>query len=604
MSARRFGVLMLLLVGVVPLAVAGAVMIRRAADTALEGVRVGNARVAARAATRLGAYVDTQLELVRTIAASLAPAVGASPEQAERILKNYRIAFPHLRELDVVGVRCREIATSRLDGVIRERCGEPAVDEALRGAIHLSEVRLTDDFAPVMTVGLPLEIAGERFGAAVAQIDLVGIWDAVNEIHVGESGCARLVTREGVLIAHGDPEGRRDVFLRRKDPYADLIRAAGGDGARYRDHQGRAVIAVAATVPRVDWTVIVEQPESEAFAAARAMRRELLLTVLVAGAFALVFGFAAGRGPVRALEAMRRHVREVGHGNLDARVALPRLAELRSLAQALNDMAGELKRLEEEIRAKERLATFACVAASLAHDLRAPIHALRHAFALLVERGDDGGYDESASKVVLAAGKVHMPKLDRYVSDLHRLAGEGEVPIELTAVDPRALAERVIAIVATDPRWGVVEFDVAGGAARIWADESLIERAIGNLVANGADACATRKPPGGRVTVRLHDEERDAALVVEVVDTGTGIAPHVLQDVLTHEFKSTKRQGGVGLGLWVARYIATVHDGALTADSAPGVGSTFRLHLPRRADAGVSAADSQPSNNQPERGQP
>src|SRR5688572_30919136 len=100
MKVAHFGILLLALVGALPLSVSGVTTIRRAEQTALEEVKRGNSRVAARAASRLSSYVDEEIKLLRTIGTSFTPAVHSSASQRERIIKNYRISFPELRELD------------------------------------------------------------------------------------------------------------------------------------------------------------------------------------------------------------------------------------------------------------------------------------------------------------------------------------------------------------------------------------------------------------------------------------------------------------------------------------------------------------------------
>src|SRR5262249_19850718 len=184
----------------------------------------------------------------RALGAPVAKSVKLSPEQLARILKNYRILFPKLRSLDLVGLDCTEIASSRIDTALKERCkAEPAVATAVNGKVFLGEIKLSDDFAPVMTIAVPVEVAGEPLGAIVADIDMVAIRETLNSIRVGQTGYARLVSRDGTLIGHGDPEERRHVLLREKDAHADAIRNANPDlGARYQDSQGRDVIALSA----------------------------------------------------------------------------------------------------------------------------------------------------------------------------------------------------------------------------------------------------------------------------------------------------------------------------------------------------------------------
>ena len=65
-------------------------------------------------------------------------------------------------------------------------------------------------------------------------------------------------------------------------------------------------------------------------------------------------------------------------------------------------------------------------------------------------------------------------------------------------------------------------------------------------------------------------------------DTGPGIPPERLAEILVGDFKSDKRHSGVGLGLGVARHVAAAHGGTLTAESVVGQGSVFRLRLARK----------------------
>lgn len=596
MKLRNFGALVLAVVGVVPLTAAMVAGVRRSASTALNEVQTGNQRVAERASETLRLYVRSQVELIRTLGNSLSSSMHLSPEQKKRILKNYLISFPHIRTLEVVAASgCQEVATARLDTALKSRCGERAIDEALSGKVYLSDVKLTEDFAPMMTFGVPLEMAGDTIGAAVAQVDMVAIWDTVKDIRVGQTGFARLVTADGTLIAHGDPEESRRVFLRQKDAFAAQIRGAAHAGIRYHDSQGREVIALAANVKDVDWTVIVEQPVAEAFLGATQMRHDLYIVFVVALALALAAGTFVGQPLIRWIEAMRAHVTEVGRGNMESRVrVVPRVSEMKQLAASLNQMTDELLRLQNEIKSKERLSTFARVAAGLAHDLQTPIESVRGACDLVLQRPDE----EAARDLLRSAAESHLPKLHRYVRDLRRLAHDGSVPLELTSVDPRALADRVARDAATSPKWQGVDFTAEGHASRIWVDESLVVRAVSNLAGNAADACVMRRPAIGKVTIRVFDDPDGGALNIDVADTGVGMPPDRLAELMIHDFRSTKRNSGVGLGLGVARHVATSHGGVITATSKEGEGSVFRLKIPRQAMAGVSAGEAAAAGRQ------
>jgi signal transduction histidine kinase len=589
MRVRYFGILLLIGIGVLPIVSAGLWIVRRAEQTALEEVRNGNSGVAKEAAAHIGTFIENQYVLLRALGAPLSHSAGLGRHQLNRILKNYRILFPTLRSLDLVGLdaECTELATSRLEGEIRKRCDDPAVTTAAKSGVYRGDIALTSDFAPVMTIAIRVEVAGEPLGVAVADVDMVGIWQTVKLVRVGQTGYARLLTVDGTLIAHGDPEERRRVFLREKDPNAALIRAAPAMlGARYTDDQNRDVIALAADVAKVGWTVVVEQPIAEAFGGASLMRQDLWRAVVLAAIFAITLGFLVGRKPISSLEDMRRHALEVAKGNLEARIQnIHWLAELKQLAVAMNDMAAALHKLQEEMKSQERLNTFARVAAGLAHDLQTPIESIRGACDLVLARPQD----EGAREMLQSAARSQLPRLHRYVRDLRRLAHDGKVPLELQSINPRALAERIARDAGASPKWLGVEFAADGQATNLWADESLIARAISNLVANAADACVQRRPPQGTVTVRVMDADDMDALIIEVEDTGVGIPREKLADLMVNDFRSTKRNSGVGLGLGVARHVASSHGGSITAESEEGKGSTFRVRIPRQAVAGVAA---------------
>jgi two-component system heavy metal sensor histidine kinase CusS len=293
---------------------------------------------------------------------------------------------------------------------------------------------------------------------------------------------------------------------------------------------------------------------------------------------ALVFcagaGYLIARQGLRPLADITATARRIRSTTLNERIddgGLP--AELRVLAATFNDM---LDRLEESF---ERLARFS---ADIAHELRTPVNNLRgEAEVALGKQRAPEEYRE-----VLGSCLEECGRLTRLIDNLLFLAraesGQaaptGEVldmGRELTGVRDffeAAAAEAGVTLVVQAPPGVVAELD-----------RTLLQRAVGNLVANGL----AHTPPGGTVTLTATPE--GDTVRVEVVDTGTGIAPEHLPHVFDRFYRAdpsrSSTSGNIGLGLALVKGIAVLHGGAVTISSTPGQGTRVSLVVPVAAGA-------------------
>lgn len=545
MRARTYGLLLLLVVGIGPIAVYGVVGVARSERTAVAEVREGNARLASSIAGRIEEYIDSERKVLSAIGAAVILA-----ENPQASLETYALPPSNYARLLMKRATGDELA-----------------------AISPSHT----PFAHMLTLREDVMVAGEAVGEISADVDLVDIWPAVASVRIGQTGFIRLLDENAVLLAHGNPEERRGVYTDDTAVNARLLDAAAA-GKIARNQQGTEVIVSAAKVKDLGWTVLVEQSVDEAFAATQTMKRDLLILGGVALVFVIALGLIFGRVMVRGLERLRDHTKILARGELGARAdARTNLVEVRALADSLNDMAASLEELQEEAKRKERLNTFARVAAGLAHDLRHPIETLLSACRDL----DAHPGDPDAAEFVRKVGNRDLPRLKGYVDDLQRLAKRGDLALDLSAVKPTALARDVAEELASSKKWGgAVSFDVAvdGEENDAMLDQHLVRRAVLNLAGNGADACL-EKGPGGKVTIGVAAHNGEVRF--DVSDTGDGMPPDRVAQLLHGDFHSTKRSTGVGLGLGVVRQVAASHHGRLEVVSDVGQGSTFSLVVPR-----------------------
>lgn len=270
----------------------------------------------------------------------------------------------------------------------------------------------------------------------------------------------------------------------------------------------------------------------------------------------------------------------VGLGALAALVALAARVHARTarrLVRSLRAARAHAAAARTEARAAGRAR--AELLALLGHELRNPLSPIVTALALLRRRGQAA----SREHAVIARQVDHLVQLVDDLLDVARITrGTLELRrerLELAAAVARALDRARPLLEARRHR---LELDVPAGLA-VDADPARLAQAIASLL----DNAARYTPPGGRVTVRGgRTGAGEVALAVE--DDGQGIPPELLPRVFEPFVQGARtpdrREGGLGLGLALARSLVALHGGRLAAHSAgPGLGARFELALPAAA---------------------
>jgi PAS domain S-box-containing protein len=224
--------------------------------------------------------------------------------------------------------------------------------------------------------------------------------------------------------------------------------------------------------------------------------------------------------------------------------------------------------------------------AMLAHELRNPLAPITSALAVIRQLYPDAEPLERWRSMI----DRQVRQLTRLVDDLLDVSRItlGKVTLRLEAVDLADAVRTALESVRTlvDTQRHHLEVMLPPRQVTLRADRTRLAQVLANLLNNAAKYT----PPGGRIALVADvvpgEDDGDAAwLDLRVIDSGIGMAPEVLDTVFelfTQADHSLDRaQGGLGVGLALARRLAELHGGTLEAASAgPGQGSTFRLRLP------------------------
>ncbi len=255
-----------------------------------------------------------------------------------------------------------------------------------------------------------------------------------------------------------------------------------------------------------------------------------------------------------------------------------------TIARDMTEVHEHARELEEADRRKD------VFLATLSHELRNPLHAIRTA-AQLLEAG--GAEQLERTLPVLRRQGENLERLLEDLLDVSRITA-GQVHLRLERVD---LAERLEAaaeaVRATHPQANL-QLSLPEGVM-LDADPTRLEQMVGNLLSNGVKYSQAGSP------VRLDAVGHDGWVEIVIEDDGQGLS----EEDLSHIFEPFVRQGdsqaapGLGLGLALVRQLAQLHGGTIEASSeGRGQGSSFTLRLPREAVQPVAEppATKAPSN--------
>jgi signal transduction histidine kinase len=283
-------------------------------------------------------------------------------------------------------------------------------------------------------------------------------------------------------------------------------------------------------------------------------------------------------------EALKRQTDALqrAHDELEQRVE-QRTAELaRSTAaeRRLRTQAEQVSRMKDEFLA------------TLSHELRTPLNAILGWTHLLALPTDDPAMTARAVTVI-KNNAVAQSQIIEDILDVSRIIG-GKLKLRLSAT---SLAEVVSASIdAVLPAAAAKQIEIVrhlDAPDPIVVDRDRIQQVCWNLLSNAVKFT----PKGGRITVNLTCQDGDARLVVS--DTGVGVSAEFLPQIFDRfsqaDSSSTRRHGGLGLGMAIVRHFVELHGGTVHAHSAGrDQGATFTVLLPWRAVKPGEAFDETP----------
>jgi signal transduction histidine kinase len=239
-----------------------------------------------------------------------------------------------------------------------------------------------------------------------------------------------------------------------------------------------------------------------------------------------------------------------------------------------------VEQIEERERLRDRLAALGEMAAAIAHEVKNPLASIEVMAGVLKRQFTDREDALEILNDIIKESKM----ANAIVVEVLEFVRPIQLQVERASIDE--VVKDSITLAEAKMRRGVVSINtvIEPNVPQLLADPHQLRQLFSNLLANAFEALGGE----GHVEIRawlLPGEEgavgvdpQPPQVVVEVRDSGPGIAPEDLERIFS-PFFSTKPQG-TGLGLAIVRNVVDAHDGRIDASSAPGRGTTFKVTLP------------------------
>jgi len=467
-------------------------------------------------------------------------------------------------------------------------------------------------------------LRGELQYAIVAQQHFASMMVlTTDEVYYGKlvAERARFLDALAQLPAHGFPEsevGRlRAAFDRyRRASEATVAATRGGDRERAQRTYVRQEHIIAREIDAMIQPLLTRAQAERQATLTRAMRDQTYTNGSMAGLFLLAIGLAVALGsllarfivhPIRRVDATLERMASGELASVDGVVNRDELGSLtthvnrmrekledasareRQAGAKLQEQVESLRRTQEQLAQAEKLSALGHLVAGVAHELNNPLTAILGFAHLLGQRPALDG-DARKELDVIEEQAARAGRIVRNLLLFARSQGPERIPTDLNAVIMKTVElKRYQLTVDTIDVECVLDPDLPISAL----DPAQMQQVLLNLLNNAHDAL--RECGQGCLTVRSSWDRAAGRVLVDVIDDGPGIPPHV-QARIFDPFFTTKEVGdGTGLGLSICHGIVAEHGGSITVVSPPGEGTTFTISLPVVSDSLTLGAGAVPA---------
>ena len=555
---------------IIPLIILGFLLLRTSQNAIKTTILRDYKEVAIHATGEIKEHIKGARE-VHSVTASILGTLHADPWRQETTIVELSLNNSAFQRISSLNLKGEEIATSQLGTELRNRSNEKAFQETVSGKPYLSEIEISGNHIPFLTIAQPIKRFGKVEGVLIADLNARSVWDIVDAIQIGQSGKACLIDQQGRIIAHQDKkEILKDANLKQIQAVKAVLLGQTGNFEEI-DGNGKRWLTSYAPIEQLNWGLIIRQPESEAFAFSKEMNTQFFVIIVLSILAALLISFILAHLMSRPIQEMIDGTQRISRGDFSQFFQIRGKSEIDKLLFSFNRMTHKLRKAQED----EKLSIIGKASTAIAHELKNSLQLIDTFIKLLPQRQGDKQFIKEFSDTIpkeLDSWNTSLKNMMMFSRDSQFSTGK---------LDVNEIARKIMLLIKLKARQMDIrlEIDLEVNLPAIMGNEEKLKQVLLNVVTNAFEAT----PNGGRIVLSTRfsgnfDSRDPGSVEIEIMNTGEGIESSEVNKIF-EPFYTTK-SGGLGLGLSISKEIIGLHKGNIKVVSIKRKTTSVIIQIP------------------------